>query len=164
MGPAKYLYDKPYCARGEMKNRIKGPQLDHHDDQISCGYCLHHWPICCWNRYAGLRYEIRLWPTPTSVRSALNYSRSVRWLQKIFFELFSSLPVLLKNWKSYRLLPVRRQKKPCSLAQKAHRYNKTDHKSDNPQTNGTTRAIGRLAPDDTPVTMLAQISSGLHNA
>ncbi len=36
---AKYLYDKLYCARGEMENRIKEQQLGLFADRTSC----HHW-------------------------------------------------------------------------------------------------------------------------
>lgn len=38
-GKAKPLYDKLYCARGEMENRIKEQQLDMFADRTSC----HHW-------------------------------------------------------------------------------------------------------------------------
>ncbi len=32
----RYLYDKLYCARGEMENRIKDQQLDRFADRTSC--------------------------------------------------------------------------------------------------------------------------------
>ena len=32
---ARYLYEKVYCARGDMENRIKECQLDHHADRTS---------------------------------------------------------------------------------------------------------------------------------
>ena len=35
----KYLYDKVYCARGDMENRIKEQQLDLYADRTSC----HRW-------------------------------------------------------------------------------------------------------------------------
>ncbi len=38
-GDGKALYDKLYCARGEMENRIKEQQLDLFADRTSC----HHW-------------------------------------------------------------------------------------------------------------------------
>ncbi len=38
-GKAKTLYDKLYCARGEMENRIKEQQLDLYADRTSC----HRW-------------------------------------------------------------------------------------------------------------------------
>ena len=38
-GQAKYLYDKLYCARGDMENRIKEQQLDLYADRTSC----HRW-------------------------------------------------------------------------------------------------------------------------
>jgi len=38
-GKAKKLYDKRYCARGEMENRIKEQQLDLYADRTSC----HRW-------------------------------------------------------------------------------------------------------------------------
>jgi len=52
---AKYLYDKIYCARGEMENRIKDQQLDLFADRTSC----HRW----WpNQYrqllSGLAYTL----------------------------------------------------------------------------------------------------------
>ena len=38
-GDGQALYDKLYCARGEMKNRIKEQQLDLFADRTSC----HRW-------------------------------------------------------------------------------------------------------------------------
>jgi hypothetical protein len=38
-GKAKVLYDKLYCARGDMENRIKEQQLDLYADRTSC----HRW-------------------------------------------------------------------------------------------------------------------------
>ena len=38
-GQAKYLYDRLYCARGDMENRIKEQQLDLYADRTSC----HRW-------------------------------------------------------------------------------------------------------------------------
>ena len=38
-GQAKYLYDKLYCARGDMENRIKEQELDLYADRTSC----HRW-------------------------------------------------------------------------------------------------------------------------
>jgi hypothetical protein len=38
-GKAKALYDKLYCARGDMENRIKEQQLDLYADRTSC----HRW-------------------------------------------------------------------------------------------------------------------------
>lgn len=38
-GKARQLYDKLYCARGDMENRIKEQQLDMFADRTSC----HHW-------------------------------------------------------------------------------------------------------------------------
>jgi hypothetical protein len=38
-GKAKTLYEKVYCARGDMENRIKEQQLDLFSDRTSC----HHW-------------------------------------------------------------------------------------------------------------------------
>ncbi len=35
-GNGKTLYDKLYCARGEMENRIKEQQLDLFADRTSC--------------------------------------------------------------------------------------------------------------------------------
>jgi len=35
-GEAQALYDKLYCARGDMENRIKEQQLDLFADRISC--------------------------------------------------------------------------------------------------------------------------------
>ena len=40
-GDAKQLYDKLYCARGDMENRIKENQLDMFGDRTSC---QHWWP------------------------------------------------------------------------------------------------------------------------
>lgn len=38
-GESQHLYEKIYCARGEMENRIKEQQLDMFADRTSC----HHW-------------------------------------------------------------------------------------------------------------------------
>jgi len=38
-GDPQRLYDKLYCARGDMENRIKEQQLDLFADRTSC----HHW-------------------------------------------------------------------------------------------------------------------------
>ena len=38
-GDAQALYDRLYCARGDMENRIKEQQLDLFADRTSC----HHW-------------------------------------------------------------------------------------------------------------------------
>ena len=38
-GKPQFLYDKLYCARGDMENRIKEQQLDLFADRTSC----HHW-------------------------------------------------------------------------------------------------------------------------
>ncbi len=38
-GRPQHLYDRLYCARGEMENRIKESQLDLFADRTSC----HHW-------------------------------------------------------------------------------------------------------------------------
>lgn len=38
-GDPKKLYDRDYCARGDMENRIKEQQLDMFSDRTSC----HHW-------------------------------------------------------------------------------------------------------------------------
>jgi len=50
-GDGKGLYDKLYCARGEMENRTKEQQLDLFADRTSC----HRWcPIssaCCYRHW-----------------------------------------------------------------------------------------------------------------
>jgi len=38
-GDPQKLYDRDYCARGDMENRIKEQQLDMFSDRTSC----HHW-------------------------------------------------------------------------------------------------------------------------
>jgi hypothetical protein len=52
---AKYLYEKVYCARGDMETRIKECQLDLYADPaprpppcgpINCAYGLPPWPTC----------------------------------------------------------------------------------------------------------------------
>ena len=52
-GDAKQLYDKLYCARGDMENRIKENQLDMFGDRTSC---QHWWPksVPVVTRLAGL--------------------------------------------------------------------------------------------------------------
>ena len=76
-GDAKQLYDKLYCARGDMENRIKENQLDMFGDRTSC---QHWWPNQFRLLLASLAYtlieairrialKVPSWPTLMSVPS-----------------------------------------------------------------------------------------------
>ena len=69
-GDAQALYDRLYCARGDMENRIKEQQLDLFADRTSC----HHW----WAKQFRL-LKWRRWPTRSSRRSAASASRARSW-------------------------------------------------------------------------------------
>ncbi len=51
----QYLYDKVYCARGDMENRIKDQQLDLFADRTSCH---RWWPNQCRQLLSGLAYTL----------------------------------------------------------------------------------------------------------
>src|SRR4051794_17344261 len=71
------LYEKVYCARGEMENRIKECQLDLFADrtsaatrranQLRCG--SPRWPMCCSARFAASGWLTRSSPTPPAAPS-----------------------------------------------------------------------------------------------
>lgn len=54
-GPSQHVYDKLYCARGDMENRIKEQQLDLFADRTSC----HRWWPNQWRvLLSGLAYTL----------------------------------------------------------------------------------------------------------
>ena len=82
---ARPLYEKLYCARGEMENRIKEAQQDLFADRTSTSWMasnqLRLWfsalPISC-SQCCGPRCcAAPIWPRPPSARSGSNSSRSV---------------------------------------------------------------------------------------
>jgi hypothetical protein len=81
---AKYLYEKVYCARGEMENRIKECQLDLYADRTSAATMranqLRLWfysmAICCSAPCAASGCAIPTSPTPPAAPSVSSCSRS----------------------------------------------------------------------------------------
>jgi hypothetical protein len=58
---ARHLYEKLYCARGEMENRIKECQLDLSADRTSC-HTMRANQLRLWFRLDGLRLDLCLMP------------------------------------------------------------------------------------------------------
>jgi hypothetical protein len=81
---ARYLYEKVYCARGEMENRIKECQLDLYADRTSPPPCaptnsgcgLPPWPMCCFARCAVSHCVTPNSPKRPVARSVSSCSRS----------------------------------------------------------------------------------------
>ena len=97
-GDAKQLYDKLYCARGDMENRIKENQLDMFGDRTSC---QHWWPNQFRLLLASLAYtlieEIR--------RIALKGTELANaYVGTIRLKLFKIGAVILKNTRRIRFL------------------------------------------------------------
>ena len=100
-GAPKRLYDRLYCARGEMENRIKEQQLDLFADRTSC----HRWwpnqfrllmSSCAYGLLEAIR---RLGLTDTELARA--YIGTVR------LKLLKIGAVILRNTRSIRLLLTR---------------------------------------------------------
>ena len=79
-GKPQSLYDRLYCARGDMENRIKEQQLDLFADRTSCN---RWWPnqfrllfssllIFCWRPYGVLPCKVQSWRAFMSERYASN--------------------------------------------------------------------------------------------
>ena len=97
-GDAKQLYDKLYCARGDMENRIKENQLDMFGDRTSC---QHWWPNQFRLLLASLAYTLieairRIALKGTELANA--YVGTVR------LKLFKIGAVILKNTRRIRFL------------------------------------------------------------
>ena len=97
-GDAKQLYDKLYCARGDMENRIKENQLDMFGDRTSC---QHWWPNQFRLLLASLAYTLieairRIALKGTGLANA--YVGTIR------LKLFRIGAVILKNTRRIRFL------------------------------------------------------------
>jgi hypothetical protein len=84
---ARYLYEKVYCARGDMENRIKECQLDLYADrtrpppcgQTSCACGLPRWPMCCCAPCAASPCTTRRSPKRPAAPFVSSCSRSAPW-------------------------------------------------------------------------------------
>ena len=85
---AQHLYEKIYCARGDMENRIKECQLDLFADRTSAAtmranqlrlwFASMAYVLLCALRRIGLHAH-RSSPTPPAAPSGSSCSRSARW-------------------------------------------------------------------------------------
>lgn len=95
---AKYLYDKLYCARGDMENRIKESQLDMFGDRTSC------------QRWWGNQFRLLLSSLAYTLieairRIALKGTELARaYVGTIRLKLFKIGAVILKNTRRIRFL------------------------------------------------------------
>ena len=97
-GDAKRLYDKLYCARGDMENRIKECQLDLFADRTSC---QHWWPNQWRLLLASLAYTL----VDAIRRLALHGTRLANaYVGTIRLRLFKIGAVILKNTRRIRFL------------------------------------------------------------
>ena len=97
-GEAKKLYDKLYCARGDMENRIKECQLDLFADRTSC---QHWWPNQWRLLLASLAYTL----VEAIRRLALKGTRLANaYVGTIRLRLFKIGAVILKNTRRVRFL------------------------------------------------------------
>jgi hypothetical protein len=97
-GPAKALYDKLYCARGEMENRIKEQQLDLFADRTSC----HRW----WPNQLRLLFSTLAYTLLEALqRLALQGTSLARaYVGTIRLKLLKIGAVVLRNTRRVRLL------------------------------------------------------------
>ena len=96
-GDAKQLYDKLYCARGDMENRIKENQLDMFGDRTSC---QHWWP----NQFRLLLASLAYTLIEAIRRIALKGTELANaYVGTIRLKLFSGA-VILKNTRRIRFL------------------------------------------------------------
>jgi hypothetical protein len=97
-GDAKHLYDKIYCARGDMENRIKENQLDMFGDRTSC------------QRWWGNQFRLLLSSLAYTLieairRIALQGTELARaYVGTIRLKLFKIGAVILKNTRRIRFL------------------------------------------------------------
>ena len=97
-GDAKQLYDKLYCARGDMENRIKENQLDMFGDRTSC---QHWWP----NQFRLLLASLAYTLIEAIRRSALKGTELANaYVGTIRLKLFKIGAVILKNTRRIRFL------------------------------------------------------------
>ena len=97
-GDSKRLYDKLYCARGEMENRIKEQQLDLYADRTSC----HRW----WpNQFRLLLSSLAYTLLEAVRRLALQGTELARaYVGTIRLKLLKIGAVVLRNTRRVRLL------------------------------------------------------------
>ena len=97
-GDAKQLYDKLYCARGDMENRIKENQLDMFGDRTSC---QHWWP----NQFRLLLASLAYTLIEAIRRIALKGTELANaYVGTIRLKLFKIGAVILKNTRRVRFL------------------------------------------------------------
>ena len=97
-GDAKQLYDKLYCARGDMENRIKENQLDMFGDRTSC---QHWWP----NQFRSLLASLAYTLIEAIRRIALKGTELANaYVGTIRLKLFKIGAVILKNTRRIRFL------------------------------------------------------------
>ena len=95
-GDAKQLYDKLYCARGDMENRIKENQLDMFGDRTSC---QHWWP----NQFRLLLASLAYTLIEAIRRIALKGTELANaYVGTIRLKLFKIGAVILKNTRRIR--------------------------------------------------------------
>ncbi|MCZ6717348.1 MAG: IS1380 family transposase [Gammaproteobacteria bacterium] len=97
-GDAKYLYDKLYCARGDMENRIKENQLDMFGGRTSC---QRWWP----NQFRLLLSSLAYTLIEAIRRIALHGTELAKaYVGTIRLKLFKIGAVILKNTRRIRFL------------------------------------------------------------
>ncbi|MFQ5633812.1 MAG: IS1380 family transposase [Gammaproteobacteria bacterium] len=97
-GDAKQLYDKLYCARGDMENRIKENQLDMFGDRTSC---QRWWPNQLRLLLSSLAYTL----IDAIRRIALKGTELAKaYVGTIRLKLFKIGAVILKNTRRIRFL------------------------------------------------------------
>ena len=97
-GDAKHLYDKLYCARGDMENRIKENQLDMFGDRTSC---QRWWP----NQFRLLLSSLAYTLIEAIRRIALKGTELAKaYVGTIRLKLFKIGAVILKNTRRVRFL------------------------------------------------------------
>ncbi len=95
---ARHLYDKIYCARGDMENRIKENQLDMFGDRTSC---QRWWP----NQFRLLLSSLAYTLIEAIRRIALQGTELARaYVGTIRLKLFKIGAVILKNTRRIRFL------------------------------------------------------------
>ena len=97
-GEAKHLYDKIYCARGDMENRIKESQLDMFGGRTSC---QRWWP----NQFRLLLSSFAYTLVEAIQRLALKGTELAHaYVGTIRLKLFKIGAVILKNTRRIRFL------------------------------------------------------------
>jgi len=97
-GDAKRLYDKLYCARGDMENRIKENQLDMFADRTSC---QRWWP----NQFRLLLSSLAYTLIEAIRRVALKGTELAKaYVGTIRLKLFKIGAVILRNTRRIRFL------------------------------------------------------------